>query len=317
MAWPSLQKKSGRIPKLIIWLGGLAGVAFITLFVPSCSDNPSASSRKPLCGPNGILRVGLMDLQEGQEGGINQIFSDDDIEGLRTLLMQASQCEVQLEPLSSTERARSKLAARGWDAAFLPPGLSAFALSQTAGYSPLRILGGRQTARSSILVLDSSRFRSLADLQGSSVGLLPRGSLTGFYLPLYNMHGLTLSRVSFGLNYADLLNKLEKGEVAAIAWDESLPPPSLAVRRLMVDSHAIPLGALVLSGGLTESDYVPFLKALDASSGQMPPAIGYAAGILPDQKEVQPLKAIVESVESWAMPLESQVYRVFGEKPGG
>ena len=293
---------------------GLAGLLGLSLLVTACGG--AAVSRKPLCGSNGTLRVGLVDPREGLSTSSQPPFADQEIEGLRTLLVHASKCEVELEPLSSTDRAREKLASRHWDAAFLPPGLTAFSLRQPAGYLPLRVLGGRQTSRSSILVLASSRFQRLADLNGARVGLLPRGSLTGFYLPLYNMHGLTLGQVVFALDFPALLTMLEQGQVDAIAWDDSLPPPPVPVRSLSKDIHKIPLGALVLGGGLANADYLPFLKQLDASAAQMPAVIGYAATILPNQQDIQPLKAIVDSVEGWEMPLDGQSYRVFGKKVG-
>jgi phosphonate transport system substrate-binding protein len=144
--------------------------------------------------------------------------------------------------------------------------------------------------------------------------LLPRGSLTGFYLPLYNLHGLSLSQVSYALNPADLATMLERGEVDAIAWDEALPLPSAPVRRLHVDSHALPLGALVLSGSLVRSDHTSFLRTLDANAALTPVGLGYASGVLPKQQAIQPLRAIVEDVEGWQLPLDGQPYQVFGRK---
>ena len=35
---------------------------------------------------------------------------------------------------------------------------------------------------------------AIQDLNGQRLGLLPRGSLTGFYLPLYNLHGIRLEQ---------------------------------------------------------------------------------------------------------------------------
>jgi phosphonate transport system substrate-binding protein len=290
-------------------------VAVLTVVITvmsGCTLGPAA--RRPLCGPSGTLRVGVMDSAEGQGSAASAGLSPQESEGLRNLLIQASGCDVEVEPLASPERARTKLAARQWDAAFLPPGLTAFSLRPELGYVALRTLGQRQTSRSAMLVLDGSRLRQLSDLNGAHVGLLPRGSLGGFYIPLYNMHGLSLGRVSYALNYPSLLAMLQRGEVDVIAWDEALPDPGSGVRRLQVDGHAIPLGALVLSGDLAGADYIPFLKTLDDAAAQMPGSLGYAASVLPLQQELQTLKAIVNSVESWSLPFDGQPYRVFGRK---
>ncbi|CAK6694901.1 PhnD/SsuA/transferrin family substrate-binding protein [Synechococcus sp. CBW1107] len=298
------------------WMAGATApvMLLLALVLGACGSSPGSSSA--LCGPTGVLRVGLL----APSGGITstaRTFSDAELQALKSLLLQASRCDVALEPLNSVDRARTSLSERRWDLAFLPPGLTAYAMGSSAGYTSVRSLGSSRRSRSAILVRESSRIRSLQDLQQARIGLLPRGSLTGFYLPLYNLHGLNLARVSYALNHAALLAMLDHGEVEAIAWDEALPPPSLAVRRLHVDAHVLPLGALVLSGSLTSSDYIAFLRALDDNAAQMPTGLGYAAGVLPEQQAIQPLKAIVESVEAWQLPLDGQPYRVYGAKAAG
>lgn len=290
----------------------VAVLTIVISVVAGCTFGPVA--RRPLCGPAGNLRVGVMDPAEGRGSDSSAGLSPQESEALRNMLIQASGCEVELEPLASPERARTKLSARQWDAAFLPPGLTAFSLRAELGYTPLRTLGQRQTSRSAVLVLDGSRLNHLSDLNGARIGLLPRGSLGGFYLPLYNMHGLSLSRLSYALDYASLLAMLQRGDVDAIAWDEALPDPGATVRRLQVDGHAIPLGALVLSKDLATADYLPFLKILDGAAAQIPGSIGFAASVLPQQQELQRLKGIVNSVESWSLPLDGQPYRVYGRK---
>jgi len=314
MAW--LGFVNGQHKGSTAWLALMGKTCLLILSLLLASCRGTWNTGKALCGPNGALRVGLIDPREGLDASSQQPFANQDIENFQTMLAQASQCEVKLEPLHSTDRARERLADQEWDVAFLPPGLTAFALQQAAGYSPLRVLSVNQTSRASILVLASSRFQRLADLNGARIGLLRRGSLTGFYLPLYNLHGLSLNQVTFALNYTALLNMLKAGKVDAIAWDDSQAPASVPVRSLTTDTHKIPMGALVLSGALAKANYLPFLKSLDESSVQIPPWLGYAATILPNQQELQLLKAIVESVESWEMPLDGQPHRVFGRKVG-
>lgn len=290
----------------------VAALTLVITIVPGCSFGPAAP--RSLCGPAGNLRVGVMDPAEGRGSASSAGLSPQESEALRDLLTNASGCEVELEPLASPERARTKLATRQWDAAFLPPGLTAYSLRAELGYIAIRSLGQRQISRSAILVLDGSRLHQLSDLNGARIGLLPRGSLGGFYIPLYNMHGLSLGRVSYALDYTSLLDMLQRGEVDAIAWDEALPDPGAKVRRLQVDGHAMPLGALVLSKELASADYLPFFKILDGAAAQMPGSIGYAASILPRQQELQPLKGIVNNVESWSLPLDGQPHRVYGRK---
>lgn len=287
-------------------------VATVLMALAGCSG--STQVRTPLCGPSGTLRIGVMQPEEGMDFSSGAGLSPMEQEQLGKLLTLASGCQVELEPLASPERARMKLADRQWDAAFLPPGLTAFALRADLGYVPLRTLGRRQASRSALLVREDSPLRKRSDLNGAHVGLLPRGALGGYYFPLYNMHGLNLGRVSFAFDYNSLLSMLQEGEVEAIAWDEALPDPGAAVRRLHINEHAIPLGALVLSRALAQADYTAFLKTLDGAASQMPVSVGYSAAALPRQDELQPLKGIVGAVESWNMPLEGQPHRVYGVK---
>lgn len=284
--------------------GGLAG----------CGQQPS--EQVSLCGPVAQLRVGYVGAEEGRDLEGQAVLPDSDISRLRDLLTIASRCEVSLEPVASPEQARQRLGAGEWDVAFLPPGLAALAMegSDQRGYSLLRPLGQRSQSRSQLLVPSGSNRRTLAQLNGARLGLLPRGSLTGFYLPLYNLHGLRLQSVHYALSYRELLDQLRAGKLDVIAWDASLPDPGKDVRVIVDDPNLIPVGALVLSQPLVAADHQPFLKLLDQSAPQLPPSLGYVAGVLPEAQGLQRLRTVVTNVESWTLPLKGQPYAVYGRK---
>ena len=199
----------GRIHRFWL-LPSLAGVA---LLLPCCGQPQQAGVS--LCGPSGQLRVGYVGADEGRARGGQAVLPDYEISRVRDLLMAASRCEVQLEPVASPEQARQRLQQGQWDAAFLPAGLAALAIegSGPSDYNLLRPLGRRQNSRSQLLVRSDSKATGLAQLRGARLGLLPRGSLTGYYLPLYNLHGLNLASVHYALSYAELLEKLLRGEI--------------------------------------------------------------------------------------------------------
>lgn len=295
-----------RWPLLVVasMLGGLAG----------CGQQPS--EQVSLCGPVAQLRVGYVGAEEGRDLEGQAVLPDSDISRLRDLLTIASRCEVSLEPVASPEQARQRLGAGEWDVAFLPPGLAALAMegSDQRGYSLLRPLGQRSQSRSQLLVPSGSNRRTLAQLNGARLGLLPRGSLTGFYLPLYNLHGLRLQSVHYALSYRELLDQLRAGKLDVIAWDASLPDPGKDVRVIVDDPNLIPVGALVLSQPLVAADHQPFLKLLDQSAPQLPPSLGYVAGVLPEAQGLQRLRTVVTNVESWTLPLKGQPYAVYGRK---
>ncbi|MFY8147893.1 MAG: phosphate/phosphite/phosphonate ABC transporter substrate-binding protein [Prochlorococcaceae cyanobacterium] len=290
----------------------LAGSA--ALLLAACGGQPAQQAR--LCGDNEQLRVGYVGAEEGRGQAGQAVLPDPEISRLRDLLMAASRCEVLLEPVASPEQARVHLTRSSWDAAFLPPGLAALALERAGDdrYNLVRPLGRRGNSRSQLLVRQDSPYTSLAQLRGARLGLLPQGSLTGFYLPLYNLHGLTLASVHYALGYDELLEQLRAGKLDVIPWDAALPDPGPDVRRLHEDIHVIPLGALVLSQSLVAADHQPFLRSLDASASQLPANLSYVAGALPEPQELRRLRSVVNSVESWKLPLEGQPYAVYGRK---
>jgi len=267
-----------------------------------------------LCGSGARLRVGLVGAAEGRAQSAEQLLPDQDQFRLRELLTVASRCEVQLEPVLSSEQARLRLQSGAWDLAFLPPGLTALALEQGGSYGLVRQLGRRSNAKSQMLVRADSGFETRGDLRGRRLGVLPRGSLTGFYLPLFNLYGLRFSEVHYALSYAELLAMLTNGEVDVIAWDGSLPIDSTRLKVLHEDSHVIPLGALALSQSLLQSDHQPFLRQLDENVTQLPSSLGYSSGVIPEPYALQELRAIVTAVEGWMLPQAGQPYIVHGSK---
>ncbi len=178
----------------------------------------------------------------------------------------------------------------------------------------VRLLDQRRESRSSLLVRADDSRQSLSQISGARLGLLPRGSLAGFYLPLWNLHGLRFSSVHYSLSYGELLERLRSGDLDVIAWDASLPSPGQSARAIHEDSNIIPRGALVLSKDLVATDYRPFLRVLDNSGSQLPPSIGYVAGMLPEARGLEGLRKLVSSVEGWSLPLEGQPYSAWGLK---
>jgi phosphonate transport system substrate-binding protein len=294
----------------------LLAAALVATLLMACGSAPSAGDAD--CGESGQLKVGLVGGVEGAaEGQGEGVLQSGQVFALRDQLMAASRCEVQVEPVRSPDLARARLAAQSWDIAFLPPGLMAFSLEADPPYVPLRTLGASRRSRSSIVVPASSTIRSVPELNGARVGLLPRGSLTGFYIPLYNLHGLALGKVVYALDYPALVQLLRQGEVDAIAWDEARPDPGFPLRRLVTDSHPVPLGAMVIRQSLSTGRLEGLLASLDSSARDLPPGLAYIPGGTPEEDgSVPALRAIVTHVESWNLPVEGRPYRVFA-RPGG
>ena len=284
------------------------------LFLAACAGQSFPDVA--LCREGGRLSVGVVGADGADAEAVGAMLTAPEQFQLRELLTVASRCEVQLEPVLSPEQARLRLSTGDWDMAFLPPGLGALALEQRGGYGLVRQLGRRTNSRSQLLVRAGSPLRHRADLAGKRLGLLPRGSLTGFYLPLFNLRGLRLASVQYALSYAELREMLASGRVDVIAWDGAIPLHDPGLRVLHEDARSIPMGALAFSQSLLKADHQPFLSQLDQNVTQLPPSLGYASGVIPSPVAMTELRGIVAAVEGWSLPLAGRPYRVFGARTG-
>lgn len=296
-------RRSGP-PRLSVALALLVVLAPLS----SCGNN-GTTGPEPLCGPGDILRVGVVAQGEGASATAETRLQDLQVPALQQLLTSASRCEVALEPVRSPELARRNLEQGRWDLAFLPPGLAAFALAK-GHYRSVRPLGRAGEVRGLIVAGPHTGLVRRDQLAGRRLGLLPRGSLLGFYLPLYNLHGLRLAKVVYGLSFEELARALRNGQVEAIAWESRRPLPLAGSRVLVRDGRPLPSGALVLRKDLPEPAVTGFLDQLDQSASQLPAFIGYNASTIPDPQRMMPLQRIVQIVESWSLPANGAPYRV-------
>ena len=101
---------------------------------------------------------------------------------------------VELEPAYNERQAVAQINDKRWDMVFASPGLAAIA-SQKSASIPILPLEGGINNRSIFVVAQESSFQSLSDLNGQAVALGQPGSATGYYFPLLNLYGLTLSKI--------------------------------------------------------------------------------------------------------------------------
>ncbi|MEO1375420.1 MAG: PhnD/SsuA/transferrin family substrate-binding protein, partial [Cyanobacteria bacterium J06635_10] len=108
-------------------------------------------------------------------------------------------------------------------------------------------------SRSIIIVRQESTLKDLSDLQGKTIALGQKGSATGYYIPLYNLYGLTLASILFAATPQVSLEWVSSGKVdaAAISLEEfnfnKLKLNSSQFRILFKDSHTVPSGAVLIS----------------------------------------------------------------------
>ena len=140
-------------------------------------------------------------------------------ESFKEYLAQQTRTVVELEPAFNELKAVEQVERGVWSIVFAPPGLAAIAMSKQQ-YIPIFPMQGVQKVRSLLVVRQESPIQSLADLSDKVVALGQPGSAAGYYLPLYDLYGLTLAEVRFAPTPKTVLEWLSQGTVDAVALSE-------------------------------------------------------------------------------------------------
>lgn len=248
----------------------------------------------------GKLIIGIVAYGEGVSIEQYQSFID--------YLQNRTQAIIELEPVYNEVKALQQIQNRVWSLVFAPPGLAAIATQ--AQYLPLFPLQGINNRRSVLVVLKASNIKKLIDLNGKTLALGQPGSVTGYYLPLYNLYGITLSRVQIAPTPKSILELIASGEVTAGALSkdefdryrsEFLP---IELRILHV-SQSIPSGSVLISPDIERNQQNLIQQAMN----QAVPEIAQQAGYIPNAQppSYQDLIAFIDKVK----PIETHL----GEQP--
>lgn len=232
---------------------------------------------------------------------------------LKTYLGSQLNSIIELEPTYNEVQAIQEIQRQRWDIVFAPPGLAAISISQSQ-YQPLFPLEGALKTRSIIVVLQESPIANLSQLGGKVIGLGQSGSATGYYLPIYNLYGLTVAEVRFGDTPKTVLNWIASGEVAAGAM--SLADfsryrsefPTAKFRILHTDSHEVPSGAILVSPKLTADRREQIRQTLGNVSSAVAASTGYITNApVPDYEYlievVDRVNPIAERIKQTPAPL--------------
>jgi len=229
-------------------------------------------------------------------------------------LAEKTKASIQLEPTFNENKAIERLQAQAWSLVFAPPGLAAIAIARSQ-YIPIFPLVGVSNLRSVIVVRQDNPIRELKQVQGKIVALGQPGSATGYYLPLYNLYGLTLAQIMFAPTPKMLLEWVAEGKAAAGAV--SLAEFNLYRTQfnqtkfhiLHTDPHYVPSGVVLISPTI-ERDRQEFIRqAMREFPGVSAQAIGYIPnGKVPDY---QYMIDVVERVQLIATELQSKPVQLF------
>jgi phosphonate transport system substrate-binding protein len=274
---------------VLLWVGFCLG---LVLNLGSCNQSsPTPSNRVR-------LTVGLVSYDTGAG-------SVDKYDPFRQYLAEALKATVELEPVFNEIRAVEQIQSQAWAIAFAPAGLAAIAIAD-AQYTPLFPLQGTPNLRSVLVVKDSSPAQTLADLANTAIALGEPGSAAGYYLPLYDLYGLTLQSVRFAPTPRTVLEWLQNDEVTAGALSEEdfqryRREFGGTTFRILHQSRVIPSGAVLLSPAIERNQQRLLEEAMKAA----PSNITSDAGYIPNAP-IPNFDQLIQLVEK-VRPLESRV----------
>lgn len=226
-------------------------------------------------------------------------------EPLKQHLAQKTNNLVELEPAFNELRAVEQIQKRAWSIVFAPPGVAAIAIDR-AQYIPIFRLEGVNNVRSVIVVRADSPIQSISDLANKTIALGQPGSATGYYLPLYDLYGLTLAEIRFAPTPKAMLGLLGQGTVAAGALSEDefrryrneFEPTKF---RILHTSRPMPPGVVLLGSTVDRNQEALIRNAMS----EVPANIAGDAGYIPNA-ETPNYKELIELVEK-VKPLEAKL----------
>lgn len=248
------------------------------------------------------LTVGVVSYEAGER-------SVEQYGRFKDYLAEQTNTVVEIEPSFNELRALDRVQSRTWSIVFAHPGLAAVAIA-TEKYIPIFRMEGVYNLHSVLVVREDSPIRSLADLANKVVALGERGSAAGYYMPLYDLYGLTLAEVRFAPTPKTILAWLSQGTVAAGALSEDdfqryRHEFGQTKFRILNTSRFVPPGVVLLGPTVDRNQE----QQIKAAMSEAPSSITDDAGYIPNAQlpNYEQLIQIVEKVR----PLENRL----GKKP--
>jgi phosphonate transport system substrate-binding protein len=241
---------------------------FLGLLV-SCSSPKTNAINK--------LTIGLVGYGEEKD------FLDRKYERLKAHLSAQTNSIIELEPTFNEVKALEQIKRHTWSLVFAQAGLAAIAISKEQ-YVPIFALQGSANLHSVLVVKNDSPAQKILDLQNRKVALGQVGSATGYYLPIYDLYGLTLSEIVFASTPKNILELIEDGTVAAgglskIEYERfSRELGQEKFRILHTSSQGVPSGVVLLSPTIERNQGEIIANAMKSAS----PAIIQEAGYIPN-----------------------------------
>ena len=245
------------------------------------------------------LTIGVVSYGEGT-------VSLEKYQGLKDYIAVQTQSIVELEPAYNELQAVEQVHRKNWEIVFAPPGLAAIAIGKEQ-YIPLFSMEGvSSTQRSLLIVRDDKPIQKVGDLGNKIVALGETGSAAAFYVPLYDLYGLTLAQIRSASTPKTALGLVNDGTVDAAALSErdyetyqrEFPGTKF---RVLHTSRWIPAGVVLLGPRVDRNLQQQFQKVMR----EAPPGIVSDAGYVPAAK-IPNYNQFIQLVEK-VRPLEEKV----------
>jgi phosphonate transport system substrate-binding protein len=276
-------------------------IFFIQIIVLMLAGCQSTSS------PQGTLTVGVINYGGGQE--ILEQYAK-----FNRYLGEKTKARIVLEPTYNENKAIERLNAKAWSLVVAPPGLAAIAISRYQ-YTPVVPLFGINNLRSVLVVRQDNPIQELQQLQGQTVALGQLGSATGYYLPLYNLYGLTLAEILFAPTPETVLQWVADGKATAgaVSLEEfKLYSPKFGnteFRIIHTDPHSVPPGVILIGPNIERNRQEYISTVIREFPANLAQEIGYVPnGQLPDY---QYMISVVKRVQSITSDLNTQPVNLF------
>jgi phosphonate transport system substrate-binding protein len=251
--------------------------------------------------------IGTISYGEGQK-------TLERFERFRKYLGDKTGAIVQFEPAFNENIAMERIKNRSWSLVFAPPGLAAFAKANYQ-YAPIFPLQIDANSRSVFVVRKDSPLKQLKDLQGKTVALGVPGSATGYYLPLYNLYGLTLTSILFAPTPMEVLESVaqKKADAGAVSLEEFRSSRTkidgVEFSILFTDPQNVPPGGVLVSPKIELNRQELIRNYMTEASPTLIQEIGYVPnGDIPDYKY---MIAVVNRVIAINGNLRAKPVRIF------
>ncbi|WP_414619140.1 phosphate/phosphite/phosphonate ABC transporter substrate-binding protein [Calothrix sp. CCY 0018] len=242
----------------------------------------------------------------------------DKYERFKNYIALQTKSIVELEPAYNELQAIDQISRNRWDIVFAPPGLAAIAIDQQL-YEPLFSMGEVSSRQRSLLIVrDDSPIKEIPDLANKTLALGQIGSAAGYYVPLYDLYGLTLGEIRFAPTPKTALQWLEEASVDAIALSEKnfevyKRQFSQTKFRIIHTSRWIPPGLVLLSPNVERNREKQIRQFMSEASADMTADAGYIPSVKVPQykqfiqliKKVKPLELRVKETPAVLLPKTS------------